>query len=112
MGNSSALLEQETRPDSPAEVLAAARDLRRTADQAEADLLQLAVAWAVMHPVRVDHDDVETHRPRGFLQKCDLAIAGPGCPQVREFATEEFSAALGMGSETGKRYVGDALELC
>ena len=37
------------RPDTAADVLSAARDRRRAADAAEADLLELAVDWASMH---------------------------------------------------------------
>ena len=33
------------------------------------------------------------------------------CPLVAEFSVAEFAAAVGLGTETGKRYVGQAVEL-
>ena len=64
----------ETRPEAPAEVLRATRVRRRAADGAEADLLCLAVEWAVMHPAESIHPQA-THRLRSFGET-DLAIAG------------------------------------
>ena len=97
------------RPDTAAGVLSVARDRRRAADAAEADLLCLAVAWAVMHPVESIHEPA-THTLRGFGQT-DLALAGPGAPTVAEYAIPELAAALGLSTEAGKRYLGEALEL-
>src|SRR5689334_24592907 len=103
----------DTRPDSGQEsaagVLCAARERRRAADRAEADLLELAVEWAVMHPVESIHEPV-THTLRGFGQT-DLALAGEGAPTVAEYAVPELAAALGLSTEAGKRYLGEALEL-
>jgi hypothetical protein len=98
------------RPDSARDVLRAARDRRRVADAAEADLLVLAVDWALMHPADSIHE-VATHAVRGFGQS-DLALAGPGAPTVAEHAVPELSAALGLSTDAGKRFVGEALELC
>jgi hypothetical protein len=99
----------DTRPDSAAEVLARARARRRAADAAEADLLELAVAWAAMHPVDAITDPA-THVLRGFGET-DLAIAGPGAPTVAEFCVAEFAAAVGLSTEAGKRFLGEAIEL-
>src|SRR3954451_10924950 len=94
---------------SPASVLAAARDRRSAADQAEADLCQLAITWAVMHPA----DSI--HEPATFILKgcgqTHLELAGPGAPSVAEYAVPELAAALGMSTEAGKRYLGECLEL-
>ena len=106
MGTSAAL---DTRPASAAGVLTAARERRRTADQAEAELLQLAVDWAVMHPAESIHE-VATYTLRGFGET-DLALAGPGAPTVAEFAIAEFAATVGLSPEAGKRYLGEAIEL-
>src|SRR4051794_21632621 len=99
----------ETRPDTAGQVLSAARDCRRTADQAEADLCQLAITWAVMHPA----DSI--HEPATFILKgcgqTHLELAGPGAPSVAEYAVPELAAALGMSTEAGKRYLGECLEL-
>ena len=40
-----------------------------------------------------------------------VPVAGPGAPLVAEFAVAEFAAAVGMPTETGKAYLGEALEL-
>src|SRR4051812_13837895 len=96
-------------PDTAAGVLAAARERRRTADRAEAELLGLAVDWAVIHPAESIHQPA-THVLAGFGQT-DLALAGPGAPTVAEYAVPELAAALGHSSEAGKRYLGEALEL-
>src|ERR1700750_227747 len=95
-----------TGPDSPAGVLAAARGERRAADAAEARLLQLAVDWAAMHPAESIHEPA-THTLRGFGQT-ELALAGEGAPTVAEYAVPELAAALGLSTEAGKRYLGEA----
>ena len=95
--------------DTAAGVLAAARDRRRAADRAEADLLVLAVQWAVIHPAESIHEPA-TYTLRGFGQT-DLALAGPGAPSVAEYAVPELAAALGLSTEAGKRFLGEALEL-
>ena len=99
----------EARADSPGSVLLAARGRRRAADAAEAELLCLAVDWSVMHPPESIHD-AATHTLRGFGQT-DLAISGPGAPTVAEFSVAEFAAAVGLSTEAGKRYLGEAVEL-
>ncbi|HEX4470417.1 MAG TPA: HNH endonuclease signature motif containing protein [Nocardioides sp.] len=108
MGNSGSATH--LRPDTPADVLAVARNRRRAADAAEVDLLHLAVDWALMHPAE-SIEESETRRLRGFGDT-DLAIAGPGAPTVAEFSLAEFATTIGMGTEAGKCYVGEALELC
>jgi len=40
-----------------------------------------------------------------------VLLAGPGAPLVAEFSVAEFAAAIGVGTETGKHYLGHALEL-
>jgi hypothetical protein len=101
---------EHSRPDTAAGVLAAARAERHAADAAEVRLLQYAVDWALLHPPE-SADEVETRTLRGFGQT-DLALAGEGAPTVAEFAVAEFASTVGMGTEAGKRYVGEALELC
>ena len=96
-------------PDSAAGVLAAARARRAGADRAEADLLELAVGWAVMHPAE-SLEDAETLRLRSFGDT-DIPVAGDGAPLVREFSVAEFAAAIGLGTEAGKRYLGQAVEI-
>jgi len=105
----------QTRPDTASGVLAAARDRRATADLAEAELLVLAVEWAVMHPADVDHgQDAATYSWRSWagIEDTELTLAGEGAPTVAEFAVPEFAASIGLSPEAGKLYLGQALELC
>jgi Domain of unknown function (DUF222) len=41
----------------------------------------------------------------------ELAIAGPGAPLVAEFCIAELALVLGMSTDAGQSYLGDALEL-
>ena len=84
-------------------------DRQAEADQAEADLLQLAVHWAITHPAE-SIEEAETIRLRSFGDTA-IPLAGPGAPLVAEFSLAEFAAAIGLPTEAGKRYVGHALEL-
>jgi hypothetical protein len=95
-----------------AAVLASARGARATADAAEAQLLADAVAWAHLHTV-TDLDDAATwwSGSKTMGQDTGIPIAGPGCPLVSEFAVCEFATALKMTQDTGRHYVGQALEL-
>jgi hypothetical protein len=106
MGNPVA---SQARPDTAADVLAAARRERTAADAAEARLCQLAVDWAIMHPADSIHAPA-THTLRGFGET-DLALAGEGAPTIAEYSVAEFAAAVGLSTEAGKRHVGEALEI-
>jgi hypothetical protein len=104
------LVSERARPDTAADVLRTARDRRRAADAAEADLLELAVDWALMHPVDAVHEPAGPTL-RGFGQT-ELALAGEGAPSIAEFAVAELASSLGLSTEAGKHYLGEALELC
>lgn len=90
--------------DSPSAVLAAARVRRADADAAEADLLRLAVDWAAMHSVASIED-------AACFGDTPVPVAGPGAPLVAEFSIHEFATAIGLPTEVGKAYVGEAVEL-
>ena len=90
--------------DTAAAVLEHARDRRRAADAAEADLLQDAVTWADLHPAESIGDAVR-------FGDTPVPVAGPGAPLVAEFCVAEFAAAVGLPTETGRAYLGEALEL-
>src|SRR6478736_4345985 len=93
--------------DSPDLVLAALHDRHLVVNQAEVDKLRLAIQWAVMHPVEsVDHGAATVDGTEG-----ELAIAGPGAPLVAEFCVADLALALGMSSDAGRTYLGDAVEL-
>jgi len=97
--------------DTASGLLAAARGCRERADRAEAELLQTAARWAGLH-VAEHLDDAECYgRPDVFGKGRGVPIAAPGAPLVTEYAAAEFAAAVGLGPEPGKRYVGHAVEL-
>ena len=75
----SSRIDTETAPDvrdlDAAAVLDAVVERRRTADQAEADLLALAVHWVDLHPVTDEHPAATfpTQRTGGLA-----SVLGPG----------------------------------
>src|SRR6185503_10829409 len=93
--------------DTAAAVLAAVREDRALVDAGEARMLQAAVAWAGMHSVD-SLDEAATVWDHG---ETGLPVAGPGAPLVAEFSVTEFAAAIGMATEAGKAYLGEAVEL-
>src|SRR3954470_23825713 len=101
---SGATASLDTAADTAAGVLAFARDRRRAADAAEADLLQDAVIWADLHPAESIGEAVR-------FGDTPVPVAGPGAPLVAEFCVAEFAAAVGLPTETGKAYLGEAVEL-
>src|SRR4051794_32224445 len=115
------MLDTTTIPDlDTTQVLETLVDQRRTADAAEANILALAVHYVDLHPVtdttpaaqwavpQLRVHDPETHT----LEPAAAPLAGPGTPQVAEYAIEELAAALGVGYHTGLHLVSDAVELC
>src|SRR5215208_2305838 len=99
--------------DSPGQVLAFARERRAAADRAEADLLRAAVAWADQHPAE-SLEAAEVFRSSGYwggFGDTAVPIAGPGAPLVAEFSVAEFAAAVGVTTDAGKAYLGQAVEL-
>src|SRR3954451_851536 len=94
----------DTAADSAAGVLEQARADRAAADAAEARLLAHACAWADLHPAESITDAVR-------FGDTPVPVAGPRAPLVAEFCVAEFAAAVGLPSETGKAYLGEALEL-
>src|SRR5688572_2439508 len=93
--------------DTAAAVLEFARARTVTADRAEAEKLQAAVTWAAMHSVDslAEAATVWDHGDTG------MPVAGPGAPLVGEFSVTEFAAAIGLPTEAGKAYLGEAVEL-
>ena len=69
--------------------------------------LQAAVTWAGMHSVD-SLDQAATVWDHG---ETGMPVAGPGAPLVAEFSVTEFAAAIGLPTEAGKAYLGEAVEL-
>ena len=93
--------------DTAAAVLAGVRADRALVDAGEARMLQAAVAWAGMHSVD-SLDQAATVWDHG---ETGLPVAGPGAPLVAEFSVTEFAAAIGLPTEAGKAYLGEAVEI-
>src|SRR6478736_6506417 len=87
------------------QVLAAARANRTAITELEVERLLLAVEWAELHP----GDEVDESVP---WAERELEVAGEGAPTVREFSIAEFALAVGLTTDQGVQYVGDAVELC
>lgn len=90
--------------DSAPDLLAFAREQRRVADRAEADLFAAAAAWADQHS-----EDSLAPALHDWDEKA-LPLAGEGTPEVAEFCIAEFAAVLGMTTHAGRALIGDALE--
>ncbi|GAA1630227.1 hypothetical protein GCM10009744_17860 [Kribbella alba] len=90
-----------------AETLAATRDWLALQGESEIRVLQLALRYADLHPspARVPDDQRLPGGERGVV------YGGAGCPAVAEFAVAEFAAVLGVTSETGGNFIGQALAL-
>ena len=95
-------------------VLDAVTRERRTADLAEARLLDLAVHWVDLHPVTEQHRAATPHHESGLFGGPEgrPGLAGDGTPGIAEFAVEELAAALGMSYRSGLRLCEEAVELC
>src|SRR6187549_136674 len=93
--------------DTAAAVLAAVREDRSLVDAGEARILQAAVTWAAMHSVD-SLDEAATVWDHG---ETGMPVAGPGAPLIGEFSVTEFAAAIGLPTEAGKAYLGEAVEL-
>ncbi len=93
--------------DTAADVLAAARASKVVEDAEAARQLRLAVAWAAMHSV----DSIADAAWAGDFGDMALPIAGEGAPLVAEFCIPEFAAAVGLPTDAGRAYLGEALEL-
>ncbi len=91
-------------------VLDRARAARRTELAAAAELLVAAAEWADLHPVARGGEaagwgDVDLHG------EGRVPLAGPGTPEVAEFAPAELAGHLGISHDAGRQLIGDALEL-
>jgi hypothetical protein len=93
---------------SPAGVLSAIRDRKTAEDQAAADQLVLAAAWADLHPPESIHDAASFTVPGCEHEE---PIAGEGAPLVAEFCVAELGTTLGITTTAAKRLIGHALEL-
>ena len=94
----------------PTEVIDRARTARTQAKRAAAEELELALAWAHLHPCPAGETpahwgEVDLHG------EATAPLAGPGAPWVAEFAPADLGAALAISLDAARSLVGDALEL-
>ncbi len=103
------MAETITDPDSPSAVLAAVRSARWVEDAEAARQLRLSVDWAAMHSV-----DSLADAATVWDRDCGdtgVPVAGPGAPLVAEFCVAELAAAIGVSTDAGRGYLGEAVEL-
>ena len=128
-----ALGHHDTTPQgSPAEstgdLLTAIRDLDRAADQADRDRFIAIAEWADRHTTGallpdlygtfgLPDDDAHTEAENAWVSRFGmpgadtmLELAGPGAPEVSEFAVIELAAALGRSTDSGRMLLSDAVE--
>jgi hypothetical protein len=92
------------------EVIDRVRAARRAAQAAAVEELQMALAWAHLHPCPAN--ETPAHWGEADLHDEGLApLAGPGAPWVAEFAPAELAAALGITQDAARQLIADALEL-
>jgi hypothetical protein len=91
--------------------LAAVRSSRAAEDREAARQLALAVDWAAMHSADSIHEAATLWAPRMGFEEEALPVAGEGAPLVAEFCVAELAAAMGMPTEVGRVFLGEALEL-
>ncbi|HEY0903421.1 MAG TPA: HNH endonuclease [Marmoricola sp.] len=92
--------------DGPASVLAALESTHSALTQHEVGQFRLAAEWADAHPV----DDLDDAATVDGTQG-EFAIAGPGAPLVAEFCVADFALAVGLTTDAGRNYLGDAVEV-
>ncbi|HEY0952977.1 DUF222 domain-containing protein, partial [Nocardioides sp.] len=92
--------------DGPGGVLAALEANHGVLTGAEVAQFEMATEWAAAHPVE-DLDDAATVEGT----EGELAIAGPGAPLVAEFCVADFALAVGLSTDAGRGYLGDAVEV-
>jgi hypothetical protein len=92
-----------TRDGRTDQVLAVARAVQADLNALEARRFEIAAEWAALHP----GDEVDESVP---WEERELEIAGDGAPTVAEFCIAELAATLGMSSDAGRNFVGDAVE--
>ena len=107
----------------PSALLTRVRAARATADRAEVDILELALAWADAHPVLPEHPtssnyqnpNVPFRQPSGEPYPARPSSSEEpepvGIPEIRWDAPAAFAAANAMSTPGGTRLIRDALIL-
>ena len=115
---------QDTAPGSAGEVLSLCLDAKARALAAERDLFVGIAQWADRHTTGalmpdvhgtfglIDEETASAWMDRYGMPGADtfLDLAGPGAPEVSDFAITELSTALGRTRQSGRLLVGDVVE--
>ena len=119
---------QDSAPVPTGDLLTSIRDLDRAADQADRDRFIAIAAWADAHTTgrllpdlygtySLADDDAMTEAENAWVARFGmpgadtmLELAGPGAPEVSEFAVIELAAALGRSTDSGRMLLSDAVE--
>jgi hypothetical protein len=110
------------------DLLTEIRDLDQAADQADRDRFIAIAEWAERHTTGqllpdlygtfgLPDDDAHTEAENAWLSRFGmpgadtmLELAGPGAPEISEFAVIELAAALGRSTDSGRMLLSDAVE--
>ena len=114
MSTTATLKSPATRPGTRGaadQVIHEARRARQTAHAAEVRQLELAVEWALLHPVPEGGYAADWSQDSSLWAEGSSALAGEGCPEVAEFAPVELAAALDISLDAGRALIADALDL-
>ena len=119
---------QDTPAESTGDLLTEIRDLDKAADQADRDRFIAIAEWAERHSTGallpdlygtfgLPDDDAHTEAENAWVSRFGmpgadtmLELAGPGAPEISEFAVIELAAALGRSTDSGRMLLSDAVE--
>ena len=119
---------QDSAPVPTGDLLTTIRDLDKAADQADRDRFIAIAEWAGRHTTGqllpdlygtfgLPDDDAHTEAENAWVSRFGmpgadtmLELAGPGAPEVSEFAVIELAAALGRSTDSGRMLLSDAVE--
>jgi hypothetical protein len=123
--------QDQSAQDSPVptgDLLTEIRDLDQAADQADRDRFIAIAEWAERHTTGallpdlygtfgLPDDDAHTEAENAWVSRFGmpgadtmLELAGPGAPEISEFAVLELAAALGRSTDSGRMLLSDAVE--
>ncbi|WP_300540075.1 hypothetical protein, partial [uncultured Nocardioides sp.] len=119
---------QDSSPVPTGGLLTEIRDLDQAADQADRDRFIAIAEWADRHTTGallpdlygtfgLPDDDAHTEAENAWVSRFGmpgadtmLELAGPGAPEISEFAVIELAAALGRSTDSGRMLLSDAVE--
>ncbi|MEE3127881.1 MAG: hypothetical protein VX494_11795 [Actinomycetota bacterium] len=119
---------QDSAPVPTGDLLALAVAQKQAADDADRQLFITIAAWADAHTTgrllpdlygtySLADDDAMTEAENAWVSRFGmpgadtmLELAGPGAPEVSEFAVIELAAALGRSTDSGRMLLSDAVE--